>query len=139
MSRGKTTCFHALSVEPPPKTRVTKAHTSIWDKEVVREVLGGPGNLLQLHGDNPRMWDAWDLDAEYRDSVVEITAIEQVERRSGLRGQLAFERKFGDSRLSQTMSLDSGSRVLRFETRVEWRERHKMPALAMSRALLGYP
>ncbi|GAC1509832.1 MAG: glycoside hydrolase family 38 C-terminal domain-containing protein [Candidatus Dormibacteraceae bacterium] len=104
--------------------------TSIWDKEVAREVLSGPGNLLQLHGDNPRMWDAWDLDAEYCDSFVEITAIEQLERRAGLRGQLEFERRFGASKLSQTMSLDSGSRVLRFETRVEWRERHKMLKVA---------
>jgi len=104
--------------------------TSIWDKSVGREVLSGPGNLLQLHDDNPRKWDAWDLDAEYRDSFTEVTAIEQVHRRGGLRGQLGFGRRFGDSMLFQTMSLDTGSRVLRFETFVSWQERHKMLKVA---------
>src|ERR1700682_3662716 len=104
--------------------------TSIWDKSVGREVLSGPGNLLQLHDDNPRKWDAWDLDAEYRDSFIEVTEIEQVHRRGGLRGQLGFGRRFGDSMLFQTMSLDAGSRVLRFETFVSWQERHKMLKVA---------
>jgi alpha-mannosidase len=100
--------------------------TSIWDKEVGREVLSGPGNLLQLHADNPQKWDAWDLDAEYRDSFVELTATKEIRRHGGLRGLFAFERKFGDSKLVQLMTLDAGSRVLRFETHVDWQERHKM-------------
>ena len=104
--------------------------TSIWDKEADREVLSGPGNLLQLHDDNPRNWDAWDLDAEYRDSFVEVTAIEKIQRRGGLRGLFAFGRRFGASWLFQTMSLDAGSRVLRFETFVDWQERHKMLKVA---------
>ncbi len=104
--------------------------TSIWDKEANREVLSGPGNLLQLHEDNPTRWDAWDLDAEHRDSFVEVTAIEKVERRGGLRGLLALGRRFGESWLFQTMSLDAGSRVLRFETFVEWQERHRMLKVA---------
>ena len=104
--------------------------TSIWDKEAEREVLSGLGNLLQLHEDNPARWDAWDLDAEYRDTFMEVTAIEQVQRRGGLRGLLTFGRTFGESWLFQSMSLDAGSRVLRFETFVEWRERHKMLKVA---------
>ncbi len=104
--------------------------TSIWDKEADREVLSGPGNLLQLHDDNPKRWDAWDLDAEHRDSFIEVTAIEKAQHRGGLRGLLAFGRRFGASWLFQTMTLDAGSRVLRFETFVEWQERHKMLKVA---------
>ncbi len=104
--------------------------TSIWDKEADREVLSGPGNLLQLHDDNPTRHDAWDLDAGYRDSFIDVTAFELVRLRGGLRGVLAFARKFGDSRLVQVMSLDAGSRVLRFETVVNWQERHKMLKVA---------
>jgi alpha-mannosidase len=104
--------------------------TSIWDKEADREVLSGPGNLLQLHDDNPARWDAWDLDAEYRDSFVEVTATEKVQWHGGLRGLLTVGRTFGESWLFQTMTLDAGSRVLRFETIVEWRERHKMLKVA---------
>jgi alpha-mannosidase len=104
--------------------------TSIWDKAVGREVLSGTGNLLQLHDDNPRNHDAWDLDAEYRDTFMDLTAIEKVQRSGGLRGVLAFGRRFGKSWLFQTMTLDAGSRVLRFETFVEWQERHKMLKVA---------
>jgi alpha-mannosidase len=105
--------------------------TSIWDKVVGREVLSGPGNLFQLHDDNPRNWDAWDLDSEYRDSSIDLRAVEKVQQRGGgLRGLLTLGRSFGESRLFQLMSLDAGSRVLRFETFVEWRERHKMLKVA---------
>jgi alpha-mannosidase len=104
--------------------------TSIWDKDAGREVLSGPGNLLQLHEDNPRRWDAWDLDPDYRNSFTELKDFEKVERRSGLRGELSFQRRFGDSSLTQVMSLEAGSRVLRFETFVDWQERHKMLKVA---------
>ncbi len=104
--------------------------TSIWDKEVGREVLSGPGNLLQLHDDNPRKWDAWDLDADYRDEFIEVTAIEQLRLHGGLRATFAFRRQFGQSWLVQVMSLESGSRVLRFETIVGWYERHRILKVA---------
>jgi alpha-mannosidase len=104
--------------------------TSIWDKQADREVLSGPGNLLQLHDDNPARWDAWDLDPEYRASFTELTEIEHVQRHGGLRGVFRFERRFGDSFLAQTMSLEAGSRVVRFETFVDWQERHKMLKVA---------
>jgi len=88
--------------------------TSIWDKEANREVLSGPGNILELHDDNPRRWDAWDLDIEHRDSFVTV----------------AFGRRFGDSILKQSITLEAGSRVLRFETTADWHERHKMLKVA---------
>ena len=104
--------------------------TSIWDKEADREVLSGPGNLLQLHDDNPTRWDAWDLDVAYRDSWTELTDVGVIHRRSGLRGGIGFQRRFGSSTVAQTMSLDAGSRVIRFQTEVEWRERHKILKVA---------
>jgi alpha-mannosidase len=95
--------------------------TSIWDKEVNREVLRGPGNLLQLHDDNPARWDAWDLDLTYLDAVQDLTDLEgeQLDP-DGVR----FHRRFGQSELRQRMILEG--RVLRFETQVDWHERHKM-------------
>ncbi len=104
--------------------------TSIFDKEVGREVLGGLGNVLELHDDNPRRHDAWDLDLEHRATYVEITAIEQVRRSSGAHGVLGLARKFGDSFLAQAMSMNAGSRVLRFETAVDWHERHRILKVA---------
>ncbi|HKW07698.1 MAG TPA: alpha-mannosidase [Candidatus Dormibacteraeota bacterium] len=83
---------------------------SIWDKEAGREVLGGPGNVLELHDDNPRRWDAWDLDIEHREAFVVVG------------------RSFGRSTVNQRISLEG--RVLRFDTEVDWHERHKMLKVA---------
>ena len=100
--------------------------TSIWDKEVGREVLTGPGNVLELHDDNPRKWDAWDLDDDHRVAWSELTNVENVHTQGGLRGSVAFQRKFGNSSVRQAIYLDAGSRVLHFLTTVEWHERHKI-------------
>jgi len=79
--------------------------TSIWDKEAGREVLSGPGNVLELHDDNPRRWDAWDLDVEHRDWFVPA-------------GALARQR------------ISLAGRVIRFDTEVDWHERHKILKVA---------
>src|SRR5439155_302064 len=88
--------------------------TSIWDKEANREVLtsGSRGNLLQLHGDNPKNWDAWDVDADYRLRATDITGLAkaEVEMQGPLRGAVGFTREFGSSKLYQRMVLDAGSR-----------------------------
>jgi alpha-mannosidase len=106
--------------------------TSIWDKEVQREVLGGPGNLLQLHDDNPKKWDAWDIDLDYLKSKTDLNQLssQQVEQPVGLRGAVRFTREFGASRFSQRMVLDADSRVLRFECDVDWQEQHKLLKVA---------
>jgi alpha-mannosidase len=104
--------------------------TSIWDKHAGREVLGGPGNVLELYDDNPRKWDAWDLDIEHRETLIEIKDRPTIGVRSDLRGTATFHRTFGGSTLGQTMSLDAGSRVLRFHTEVDWRETHKILKVA---------
>ena len=99
--------------------------TSVWDKVAERQVLSGPGNLLQLHDDNPARWDAWDLDLSYLDSVRDLTELEGVQiGPDGVR----FRRRFGTSDLWQRMVLEE--RVLRFETEVDWHERHKMLKVA---------
>ena len=105
---------------------------SVWDKQAEREVLTGPGNLLQLHDDNPRRWDAWDLDAESLQASTDVTELSEqtIEEPGGLRGAVRFVRSFGESRVSQLMVLDAGSRVLRFETLVDWHEVHKLLKVA---------
>jgi len=106
--------------------------TSIWDKEAQREVLSGPGNLLQLHVDNPARWDAWDLDLDYLKTRTDITQLvsQGTESAGGLRGAVRFTREFGRSRITQLMVLDAESRVLRFECDVDWQEEHKLLKVA---------
>jgi len=108
--------------------------TSIRDKEAGREVLteGAFGNLLQLHDDNPKNWDAWDVDLDYRNMSTNLTKLSAatVDRSDPLRCAVRFTREFGSSKLEQRMVLDAGSRVLRFETDVDWQEQHKFLKVA---------
>src|SRR5712692_8710258 len=103
--------------------------TSIWDKEAGREALAPDalGNALVLHDDNPKNWDAWDVDADYRKSFQLVTelASANVEMEGPLRAAVRFIRNFSSSKVAQRMVLDAGSRVLRFETEVDWHEEHK--------------
>jgi alpha-mannosidase len=123
VKKAEAIARHAGAPPPPPTRegpleneflRVQVDHhgvvTSIWDKEAAREVLGGPGNILELHDDNPRRWDAWDLDLEHRDAFTVV------------------DRSFGESAVHQRIALDG--RVLRFETEVDWQERHKILKVA---------
>jgi alpha-mannosidase len=106
--------------------------TSIWDKEADREVLSSRGNLLQLHDDNPKRWDAWDIDLEHRDTAVDITDCHdlRVESSHPLRAAIALTRRFGRSVIHQRISLDAGSRVLRVESTIDWQEEHKFLKVA---------
>ncbi len=108
--------------------------TSVFDKEHTREVLapGGAGNLFQLHDDNPTEYDAWNVDIEYLDHVVDLTEISSIDvvEHGPRRGSVRFVRSFGASTITQTMRLASGSRRLDFDTTVEWHEDHKFLKVA---------
>src|SRR5207302_1858516 len=53
-----------------------------------------------------------------------------IEMDGPLRAVVRFAREFGSSKLDQRMVLDAGSRVLRFETAVDWQEEHKFLKVA---------
>jgi alpha-mannosidase len=108
--------------------------TSAYDKDARREVLaaGAHGNLLQLHDDEPNEYDAWDIDRFYLDRVTDVTALDEISVVSTgpARAAVRMVRRFGGSEVEQTISLDAGSRALRFATTVEWHERHKLLKVA---------
>jgi alpha-mannosidase len=103
---------------------------SVRDLRADRELLapGTRGNLLQLHTDRPNHWDAWDLDAHYRRRRVDVTGAERitVAERGPMVGAIRVERRFGSSRISQTVRLGAGSRRVDVETELDWHERQKI-------------
>ena len=106
--------------------------TSVYDKDADREVLAGPANLFQIHDDNPKAYDAWDVDIGYLDAVTDLTDVDAIEIVSadGPRGEVRFTRRFGDSSIDQVMRLDAGSRRLEFHTEVDWHEHHRFLKVA---------
>ncbi|MGW2410281.1 alpha-mannosidase [Streptomyces sp. NPDC001739] len=102
---------------------------SAYDLAAGRETVapGAAANLLQIHPDFPNMWDAWDVDAFYRDVVTDLTDADEVVL--GAAGPDAVtvrvSRTFGDSRVAQSLTLARGQRRLDIDTEVDWHETEK--------------
>jgi alpha-mannosidase len=107
---------------------------SVRDLVTDREVLapGTRGNLLQLHTDLPNHWDAWDVDKHYRRRHTDLTGADAVTvlERGPLVAAVRVERSFGDSRITQVITVTAGSTGVRIDTEIDWHEREKILKLA---------
>ncbi|GAA1272764.1 glycoside hydrolase family 38 C-terminal domain-containing protein [Kitasatospora nipponensis] len=107
---------------------------SVYDLTAERETLapGAAANLLQLHPDFPNMWDAWDVDRFYRNSVTDLTEADEVvvavEHPQAV--TVRVSRSFGRSRAVHLLTLAAGVRRLDIETGVDWQETEKFLKVA---------
>jgi alpha-mannosidase len=108
--------------------------TSVIDLAAARESLapGARANLLQLHPDLPVQWDAWDVDRFYRNTVSDLTDVAELElvKSEDAAATVGVTRAFGDSRVTQLVTLRAGAKRLDFETEVDWHEREKFLKVA---------
>ncbi|MDF3144331.1 glycoside hydrolase family 38 C-terminal domain-containing protein, partial [Streptomyces sp. T21Q-yed] len=104
---------------------------SAYDIEADRETVapGRAAGLLQLHPDFPNMWDAWDVDEFYRNTVTDLTEADEVTPGDD-EGSVRIVRSFGASRVTQVLSLAPGERLLLLDTEVDWHETEKFLKLA---------
>ncbi len=93
---------------------------SLYDKDNDRETLKGRSNVLMAHVDTPGMWDAWDVNEDFLLQGIELECegYELVE--SDLSCGVRFYRSYGNSKLVQTVRLKARSKMLEFDTEVEW-------------------
>jgi alpha-mannosidase len=98
--------------------------TRVFDKRAEREVLDGRGNQIWAYRDQPRDYDAWDIEGDYQRSGSEVTAdtIEAVER-GPQRGALRITRRIENSSIVQSVRLWANSARIDFATRFDWRDR----------------
>lgn len=103
---------------------------SIRDLTADRELVpaGRSANLLHLHEDLPNAWDAWDIDAHYRRSVVELRATDRIDLDTDddLRAVVRVHRAFGASELVQTIALHADDVRVHLGVDLEWQEREKL-------------
>jgi alpha-mannosidase len=99
--------------------------TSAYDLSAGREALapGSTANLLQLHQDFPNEWDAWDIEAFYRNTVRDLAEADEV---ALAEGGVRVVRTFGASRIEQLLTLPAGVARIDIDTKVDWHEREKL-------------
>ncbi len=89
---------------------------------------GSPMNQLVLFEDRPRLWDAWDIDAEYAHKPTAVSDDAEIEwlERSPMRSSVRFSRPLGrGSRIAQTFTLGIESEIVLVNTAIDWREEHR--------------
>lgn len=102
--------------------------TSLVDAATGREAMAAPGNLLQLHRDIPNHWEAWDIDSFYRRDVTDLVEAESVSESAS--NSVVVRRVFGESTITQRISLRAGSPALDIVSEIDWHERQKLLKLA---------
>ncbi|WP_369264407.1 alpha-mannosidase [Streptomyces sp. R35] len=116
-----------LRVEIDARGLVVSAYDLLADRETIAP--GQAAGLLQLHSDFPNMWDAWDVDEFYRNTVTDLVdADEVVPGQDGV--SVRIVRSFGVSRVTQVLSLAPGEPRLGIDTEVDWHETEKFLKLA---------
>ncbi|MFI9155100.1 alpha-mannosidase [Streptomyces sp. NPDC053367] len=114
-----------LRVEIDRQGLVVSAYDIAADRETIAP--GAAANLLQLHPDFPNMWDVWDVDRFYRNTVTDLTGADEVTAdEEGVR----VVRSFGSSRVTQVLTLAPDERRLVLDTEVDWHETEKFLKLA---------
>ena len=96
---------------------------SVFDKEEDREILaaGAVGNRLETYEDMPRAYDAWEITNYYKQKMWICDDVSAVEENST---GFKVTRKYGDSTISQDISLRPFSKRIDFTTKVDWKEDH---------------
>ncbi|MDR0656769.1 MAG: alpha-mannosidase [Treponema sp.] len=101
---------------------------SLWDKEVQRETLSGPGNELQIFEDRPRSSDAWEIEATIdlkRESIDKLVSV-NIEESGPLFARVRFIWIYNNSKITQDMILYRVHKRIDFKTEVDWQERSKL-------------
>lgn len=106
--------------------------TSFVLKASGREFAAEPMNRFHLYKDVPRLFDAWDIDSNYKEQ--EITAAEDVKvsvlQAGSLRSVLKVTGRISNSSFVQYIRLDAESTRLEFETVIDWKELHRLLKVA---------
>ncbi|MCH8275610.1 MAG: alpha-mannosidase [Armatimonadetes bacterium] len=92
---------------------------------------GKLANLFQLFDDRPVAWSAWDIDLFAFETQKDLTRSERFEivERGPVRVAAEVERRFGNSRIIQRVSLGPTPGI-RFDTVIDWHEDEKMLKVA---------
>ncbi|PYI65344.1 alpha-mannosidase [Arthrobacter livingstonensis] len=103
--------------------------SSIVDVAANRELVpaGQGANVLQLHADFPNMWDAWDIDEFYKNTVTDIRELDSLEATLlDSQAEITIERSFRNSHISQRVRIAPDSKTIIIYNDVDWHEQETL-------------
>ncbi|MEM2758278.1 MAG: glycoside hydrolase family 38 C-terminal domain-containing protein [Candidatus Methanomethylicia archaeon] len=99
---------------------------SIYDKELNREFLASPSNIIKVHLCKPGRFDAWDIDeSTIKDSGLPLNVFEspKILASGPIIASVGYSLRYGRSIVKQEVRLYCGSRLIEFRTIVDWIDR----------------
>jgi alpha-mannosidase len=89
-------------------------------------LAGGCGNELQTFSDNPKSYDAWNIDADALTKMSPIHAVDsvQVDEAGPLRAKLRIERHWGKSKFVQYLQMYADTPRVDVVNDFDWQETH---------------
>ncbi len=87
---------------------------------------GGCGNQLQTFKDTPKEYDAWNIDPGTLDHFTPVEALDSISflPDDGFTTGVTIERRFGDSKITQSIGLLHGIDRVTVTNAVDWHETH---------------
>jgi len=135
---GTTLENSALKVVVDPKTGCI---TSLYDKKSQFETLARNtcGNELIAFKDTPKMFDAWNIDADFEKSFTRLDTADSVQLvESGpLRAAIRVIRSWQNSKFVQEIVLYSGMDEVNVVNDIDWHETHVLLKAAFNLATSG--
>jgi len=125
--------FFRLTIDPR-----TGCMTSLFDKRSQTEALapaetdsGGPkdsacGNLLQAFYDNPKQWDAWNIDADFENKRWDLDKADEVKliEDGPLRAVIRITNHFQNSTFTRDITMYAGVPRVDVKMHADWHEKH---------------
>ncbi|MGA7205881.1 MAG: glycoside hydrolase family 38 C-terminal domain-containing protein, partial [Specibacter sp.] len=104
--------------------------TSMVDVAADRDVVpaGQGANLLQLHADFPNMWDAWDIDEFYKNTVTDVRELDSLETATEADGAVvvSIQRSFRNSVVRQQVRIAPDSKTVTVNNDIDWHEQETL-------------
>jgi alpha-mannosidase len=106
--------------------RETGSIASIFDKLQGLEILRDAGNQLQAFTDKGQYWDAWNIDPNYQQHLLEPLKLKLIEYLDfgELQQTIHTVLTINDSTFTQDYILQQNSPILTIKTTVDWQETH---------------
>ncbi|MGI8906215.1 MAG: alpha-mannosidase [Candidatus Sumerlaeaceae bacterium] len=116
------------------ESRVIKMPTTqpeAFDPSLVFPTSAGPqANILQVHGDYPTEYDAWEIGLTGKLDEMTTTAVVSECTSGALFAQITVTKNYGTSKFQQTYRLYVDQPYLEVLNDINWHERHRMVKVA---------